>query len=101
MKKVTDISKQCYHNVVKHIKNKQYIAILEFLYISKQALTSRELSHYTKIITSTMSARINELLALKYIQRENKRKCTVSNITVYENTITREGIKYLKKLKKV
>lgn len=101
MKKVKDTSKDCYKNVVKYTKNKDYKIILDFLYTHKEGFTNRELAQHTKIITSTMSARINELLEAGYIERINKRKCRITNITAYEVSLTKEGIKYCNKLKKV
>lgn len=101
MKKVKDTSKDCYKNVVQHSKTTLYKIILDFLYTHKEGFTNRELAQHTKIITSTMSARINELLEAGYIERLNKRKCRITNITAYEVSLTKEGEKYIKKVKKV
>lgn len=76
---VRDTSKSAFvENIGNGIMIAQIEKVYNFMKDAKQELTRREIAYYLRMETSTVSARINELIKIKKLRVTGKRFCTRS-----------------------
>ncbi|MFC3107418.1 hypothetical protein ACFOFO_05510 [Undibacterium arcticum] len=90
----TETSIACFRGRVQTIASEQHAKILRIMSPNKD-YSMQELSGYTGLQTSTLSARLYEMRKLGTVEHAPKRPCSISGVTIWPHKLAAEQLELL------